>query len=116
MLWNCKYCSSEIFPKTTDFLPSRYLPVVMARAWISWRDDDFVGAEREFRSSAEFCSENPVWRLNAGHVLFMQGDKYKEAAAFYEPIVRQHGDDVKLFFIFKNLLKQLTNLKSISRL
>lgn len=88
----------------------------MARAWISWRDDDFVGAEREFRSSAEFCSENPVWRLNAGHVLFMQGDKYKEAAAFYEPIVRQHGDDVKLLFVFKYLLKQLTNLKSISRL
>ncbi|XP_030378083.1 tetratricopeptide repeat protein 30 homolog [Scaptodrosophila lebanonensis] len=71
-----------------------YLPVVMARAWISWRDDDFLGAEREFRSSAEFCSENPIWRLNAGHVLFMQGDKYKEAAAFYEPIVRQHTDDV----------------------
>uniref|UniRef100_A0A1B0FLK3 Tetratricopeptide repeat protein 30 n=1 Tax=Glossina morsitans morsitans TaxID=37546 RepID=A0A1B0FLK3_GLOMM len=71
-----------------------YLPVVMARAWISWRDDDFVGAEREFRSSAEFCSENPIWRLNAGHVLFMQGDKYKEASAFYEPIIRQHGDDI----------------------
>lgn len=73
-----------------------YLPVVMARAWISWREDDFLGAEREFRSSAEFCSENAicsVWRLNAGHVLFMQ-DKYKEAAAFYEPIVRQHSDDV----------------------
>ncbi|XP_055921702.1 tetratricopeptide repeat protein 30 homolog [Eupeodes corollae] len=71
-----------------------YLPVVMSRAWLSWRDDDFVGAEREFRSSAEFCSENPVWRLNAGHVLFMQGDKYKEAAAFYEPIVRQHSDNI----------------------
>ncbi|TMW52693.1 hypothetical protein DOY81_002216 [Sarcophaga bullata] len=71
-----------------------YLPVVMARAWISWRDDDFVGAEREFRSSAEFCSENSIWRLNAGHVLFMQGDKYKEAAAFYEPVIRQHGDDI----------------------
>lgn len=68
----------------------------MARAWISWREDDFLGAEREFRSSAEFCSENAicsVWRLNAGHVLFMQ-DKYKEAAAFYEPIVRQNSDDV----------------------
>ncbi|KAH8352324.1 tetratricopeptide repeat protein 30 homolog [Drosophila takahashii] len=71
-----------------------YLPVVMARAWISWRDDDFVGAEREFHSSAEFCSENSIWRLNAGHVLFMQGDKYNEAAAFYEPIVRQHSDDI----------------------
>ncbi|XP_037950812.1 tetratricopeptide repeat protein 30 homolog [Teleopsis dalmanni] len=71
-----------------------YLPVVMSRAWIYWRDDDFVGAEREFRSSAEFCSENSIWRLNAGHVLFMQGDKYKEAAAFYEPIVRQNTDDI----------------------
>lgn len=107
---------NDIPKKTIYFLPCRYLPVVMARAWISWRDDDFVGAEREFRSSAEFCSENPVWRLNAGHVLFMQGDKYKEAAAFYEPIVRQHGDDVKLLFIFKNIPKQLTKLKSISRL
>lgn len=68
----------------------------MARAWISWRDDDFVGAEREFHASAEFCSENSIWRLNAGHVLFMQGDKYNEAAAFYEPIVRQHSDDVRL--------------------
>ncbi|XP_036335195.1 tetratricopeptide repeat protein 30 homolog [Rhagoletis pomonella] len=71
-----------------------YMPVVLARAWIYWRDDDFVGAEREFRASAEFCSENSVWRLNAGHVLFMQGDKYKESAAFYEPIVRQHNDDI----------------------
>lgn len=66
----------------------------MARAWLSWREEDFIGAEREFRASAEFCSENPTWRLNAGHVLFMQGDKYKEAAAFYEPIVRQHENDV----------------------
>lgn len=79
----------------------------MARAWISWRDDDFVGAEREFRSSAEFCSENPIWRLNAGHVLFMQGDKYKESAAFYEPIVRQHGDDVRLLDPIKLRLKLL---------
>lgn len=73
------------------------MPVVLARAWIYWRDDDFVGAEREFRASAEFCSENSVWRLNAGHVLFMQGDKYKESAAFYEPIVRQHNDDVSAY-------------------
>lgn len=71
-----------------------YLPVVMARAWLPWREDDFAGAEREFRASAEFCSENPVWRLHAAHVLFMRGDKYKEAAAFYEPIVRQNYDDV----------------------
>lgn len=71
-----------------------FLPVAMARAWLYWLDDDFVMAEREFRASAEFCSESSVWRLHAAHVLFMRGDKYKEAAAFYEPIVRQNFGDI----------------------
>ena len=75
-------------------IPCSYIPVVMARAWLPWRVDDFNGAEREFRASAEFCSENFVWQLHAAHVLFMRGDKYKEAAAFYEPIVRQSYDDI----------------------
>lgn len=44
--------------------------------------------------SAEFCSESSLWRLHAAHVLFMRGDKYKEAAAFYEPIVRQNYGDI----------------------
>lgn len=35
-----------------------------------------------------------MWRLHAAHVLFMRGDKYKEAAAFYEPIVRQNYHDI----------------------
>lgn len=68
----------------------------MARAWIYWRIDDFASAEREFHASAEFCAETPTWRLHAAHVLFMRGDKYKEAAAFYEPIVRQNYDNVSL--------------------
>lgn len=71
-----------------------FLPVAMARAWLYWLDDDFATAEREFRSSSEFCSESPLWRLHAAHVLFMRGDKYKEAAAFYEPIVRQNYGDI----------------------
>ena len=79
------------------------MPVVLAQAWIAWRDDDFIAAEREFRSSAEFCSENPIWRLNAGHILFMQGDKYKEAVAFYEPCIRQHGEDVSSSFLLVSI-------------
>lgn len=71
-----------------------FLPVAMAKAWLFWLDDDFATAEREFRSSAEFCSESPLWRLHAAHVLFMRQDKYKEAAAFYEPIVRQNYGDI----------------------
>lgn len=77
----------------------------MARAWIPWRLDDFAGAEREFRISAEFCSETPLWRLQAAHVLFMRSDKYKEAAAFYEPVVRQNYDDVSsIDIIFKHFI------------
>lgn len=72
----------------------QYEPVAMTRAWIYWRENDFTSAEREFRTSAEFCSETTTWRLHAAHVLFMRGDKYKEASAFYEPIVRQSYDDV----------------------
>ncbi|CAO1301325.1 unnamed protein product [Diamesa serratosioi] len=71
-----------------------YLPVAMSRAWIYWRENDFTSAEREFRASAEFCSETIVWRLHAAHVLFMRGDKYKESAAFYEAIVRQSYEDI----------------------
>lgn len=71
-----------------------FLPVAMARAWLYWLDDDFSAAEREFRASADFCSESPLWKLHAAHVLFMRGDKYREAAAFYEPIVRQNYDDI----------------------
>lgn len=75
----------------------------MARAWIYWRIDDFASAEREFHASAEFCAETPTWRLHAAHVLFMRGDKYKEAAAFYEPIVRQNYDNVRKRLFFKEI-------------
>lgn len=80
--------------KEYEITLENYLPVVMAKAWLAWRNDDYIDAEREFRSSAEFCSENLIWRLHAAHVLFMQGDKYKEAAAFYEPIVKQNLNDI----------------------
>lgn len=75
-----------------------YEPVAMTRAYIYWRENDFTSAEREFRATAEFCSETLTWRLHAAHVLFMRGDKYKEAAAFYEPIVRQSYEDVEYIF------------------
>lgn len=51
--------------------------------------------EKIFRKSVEFCNENDTWRLNVAHVLFMQGDKYKEATQFYEPIVKKSYSDVR---------------------
>lgn len=71
----------------------------MARAWLPWREDDFAGAEREFHASAEFCGETPSWQLHAAHVLFMRADKYKESAAFYEPVVRQNYDDASVPYL-----------------
>lgn len=86
----------------------------MARAWVPWRDDDFAGAEREFHASAEFCSETPTWQLHAAHVLFMRGDKYKESAAFYEPVVRQNYDNVRCYRICEDHLI-MANSATISR-
>ena len=40
--------------------------------------------EKIFRKSVEFCNEHDAWKLNVAHVLFMQENKYKEAAGFYD--------------------------------
>ena len=50
--------------------------------------------EKIFRKSVEFCNEHDAWKLNVAHVLFMQENKYKEAAGFYDPIVKKNYDQV----------------------
>ncbi|VVC98628.1 unnamed protein product [Leptidea sinapis] len=72
----------------------RYIPVVMAQARIYWDKDNYGQVEKIFRKSVEFCNESDVWRLNVAHVLFMQENKYKEAASFYEPIVKKQYDNI----------------------
>ena len=62
----------------------------MAQAKIFWDKDDYGMVEKIFKKSVEFCSDHDTWKLNVAHVLFMQGGKYKEAIAFYEPAVRKH--------------------------
>jgi hypothetical protein len=37
-----------------------------------------------------------VWRLNVAHTLFMQENKFWEATSFYEPLVKQNYDNVRL--------------------
>ena len=69
----------------------------MAQASIYWDLKNYAPIEKLFRKSYEFCSDHDVWRLNAGHVLFMQENaKYKKAIEFYEPIVKKHYENVKL--------------------
>ncbi|XP_045491836.1 tetratricopeptide repeat protein 30A [Colias croceus] len=72
----------------------RYIPVVMAQAKIYWDKENYGQVEKIFRKSVEFCNESDVWRLNVAHVLFMQESKYKEAASFYEPIVKKQYDNI----------------------
>ncbi|KRY57296.1 Tetratricopeptide repeat protein 30B [Trichinella britovi] len=71
-----------------------YLPVLMAQAKIYWDQADYIQVEKIFQKSVEFCSEHELWKLNVAHTLFMQEGKFKEAAGFYEPIVKKFFDRI----------------------
>ena len=73
----------------------------MAQAKIYWDMQNYTAIEKIFRKSFEFCSDHDTWRLNAGHVLFMQENaKYKKAIDFYEPIVKKQYENVFFYFHF----------------
>ncbi|RCN40236.1 tetratricopeptide repeat protein [Ancylostoma caninum] len=76
----------EAFDETLEL----YLPVLMSQAKIYWDKGDYARVEKIFRKSVEFCSEHDTWKLNVAHTLFMQEQKFKEAAGFYEPIVSKN--------------------------
>lgn len=78
----------------------RYIPVLMAQAKIYWDLENYAQVEKIFRKSAEFCNEHDTWRLNVAHVLFMQENKFKEAAGFYEPLVKKNYSEA-IFFDLK---------------
>ncbi|PAV84053.1 hypothetical protein WR25_10204 isoform A [Diploscapter pachys] len=80
----------EAFDETLEV----YLPVIMAQAKIYWDKGNYAQVEKIFRKSVEFCSEHDTWRLNVAHTLFMQEQKFKEAAGFYEPIVNKNYDNI----------------------
>lgn len=77
----------------------RYIPVLMAQAKIYWDTESYSQVENLFHKSVEFCEGNETWRLHVAHVLYMQ-DKFKEAIAFYEPIVNKFSNNVSWFNIF----------------
>ncbi|XP_059163823.1 intraflagellar transport protein 70A-like [Physella acuta] len=72
----------------------RYIPILMQQAKIYWDLENYQQVEKIFRKSVEFCNEHDVWKLNVAHVLFMQENKYKEAAGFYEPIVKKNYENL----------------------
>ena len=80
--------------KEYDESLEKYIPVLMMQAKIYWDLHNYSQVEKIFRQSAEFCSEHDTWKLNVAHVFFMQENKFREAARYYEPIVRRHMDDL----------------------
>jgi tetratricopeptide repeat protein 30 len=80
--------------KDYDESLEKYIPVLMMQAKIYWDEQNYQMVEKIFRQSAEFCSEHDTWKLNVAHVFFMQENKYRDAARYYEPIVRRHMDDL----------------------
>lgn len=74
----------------------------MQQAKIYWDQDQFATVEKLFKKSMEFANDHEVWKLNVAHVMFMQGNRYKDAISFYEPIVQKHMDKVRFihFYIF----------------
>jgi len=91
----------------------------MAQSKIYWDLENYTQVEKLFRKSIEFSSEHEVWKLNVAHVLFMQvggckstrtlivyihppsrlfflskETKFKEAAGFYEKILKKNHDHV----------------------
>ncbi|CAB3408425.1 unnamed protein product [Caenorhabditis bovis] len=71
-----------------------YLPVLMAHAKVYWDRRNYTAVERLFRGSVDYCREHDTWKLNVAHTIFMQEQKYKEAAGFYEPIVNKNYDNI----------------------
>lgn len=72
----------------------------MQQAKIYWDLENYEQVEKLFQASYSLCCEEDVWRMNLGHVLFMQGNKFQDAINFYEIIVKKHYENVwKMFSI-----------------
>ena len=80
----------KVFDEELD----KYIPVLMAQSRIYWERENYPMVEKLFFQSAEFCSENEVWKLNVAHVFFMQETKFKEAIRYYDPFVKRNNDNL----------------------
>ncbi|KAJ1513294.1 Tetratricopeptide repeat protein 30A [Coelomomyces lativittatus] len=85
----------------------RYLPILMSQAKLYWDQQRYSVVEKIFRKSVEVCSDQEAWKLNVAHVLFMQENKYKEALAFYEPLVIHYDASHRLLEVTAIVLANL---------
>uniref|UniRef100_A0A5S6QJ36 Tetratricopeptide repeat protein 30 n=1 Tax=Trichuris muris TaxID=70415 RepID=A0A5S6QJ36_TRIMR len=85
-----KRSMAEAYNETLEL----YLQVLMEQAKIYWDQRNYKEVEKIFQKSVDFCGKHDLWKLNVGHTLFMQQGKFKEAAGFYEPLVRKNFEKI----------------------
>uniref|UniRef100_A0A0N5A5D7 Tetratricopeptide repeat protein 30 n=1 Tax=Parastrongyloides trichosuri TaxID=131310 RepID=A0A0N5A5D7_PARTI len=77
-----------------DELMNKFIPVLMSQGKIFWDNHEYNKVEKLFRRSVEFVGDNDTFKLNVAHTLFMMENKFREAAGFYEPIVKKCFDNM----------------------
>ena len=65
----------------------------MAQALMYWEHQNYLQVEKQLKRVFEQLSDQPSWRINMAHTLFML-EKYAEAAKFYETVVRDDETDL----------------------
>ena len=74
-----------------------YVPALMAQAKIYWDNENYQQVEKILRQGADCCADNEAYKTNIAHTCFMQAlsndEKYVDAIAYYEPIVREKLED-----------------------
>ena len=74
-----------------------YVPALMAQAKIYWDNENYQQVEKILRQGADYCADNEAYKTNIAHTCFMQAlsndEKYVDAIAYYEPIVREKLED-----------------------
>ncbi|KAL7548033.1 hypothetical protein ACHAWF_011319 [Thalassiosira exigua] len=69
-----------------------YIPALMMQARIHWDKKDYPAAERLLQKSASFLHDNPIFRMNLGHVVFaQQNDQFEAAIDHYEALLKHHA-------------------------
>ncbi|KAL0234133.1 hypothetical protein PCE1_001171 [Barthelona sp. PCE] len=67
-----------------DILLEGLTPLLMSWCKVYWNHKNWEKVEQVLMQHSDFCGEDPTWRLNMAHALFMQ-DRWQEASVFYLP-------------------------------
>lgn len=78
--------------KNYDEAIEKYIPVLMALCKILWDNLEYEEVEKTLKMCQDYCSINDHWRINMGHVCFVQ-EKYSDAITYYSTLYNKNKDD-----------------------